>query len=103
MMTSRALLLFTFVDCKMIQLDTKSTQHDIIIIEQTWSKFYTLVIIEMCQFQAAIRGLLDIMSGNNGGDSGSVVSGGSSAYDTNSVCTTADASVEPGGYACMGM
>ena len=56
---------------------------------------------ETNNFQAAIRGLLDIMSGNNntGGDSGSVVSAGSSAYDTNSVCTTADASVEPGGYA----
>ena len=55
-------------------------------------------------FQAAIRGLLDIMSGNGGGggaggDSGSVVSAGSSAYDTNSVCTTADPSIEPGGYA----
>ena len=58
-------------------------------------------MIETNHFQAAIRGLLDIMSGNNtGGDSGSVVSAGSSAYDTNSVCTTADASVEPGGYAC---
>ncbi len=56
----------------------------------TVSAIYMRTVKEKRRNQAAIRGLLDIMTGGGGGDSSSMGSA-NSAYDTNSVCTTVGA------------